>query len=664
MDSREDWKKFLLTLPDAAFFSLARHYLGELQTPFTKHRIIVDLQSVLAKPEWKQARRDLLTDEDIDLLTAIQILGTPSPEQTASFLGWSLPRLNARSLNLQERFLIYPRLSGKTPELCLSPLVTEDEQLMAWLHPGRLYPSVAAPEPALTTPWLSEGTLLALLSFVLEVPLEKTAAGAWKKKPRQEFLERFAALGDAEGIPRADLLLHTAEHMGLILWQEGKTVPVWSYWDDFRSLPRPGRLALLWLAAAYPAQGPLFEAARWLSPLVLLLPPGRAFGLTTLIRLSSRLPALGGAKERDALFRSWIRWGLLLPGPVADTWMPSPVLRQFEAPAGGSWVQANFELRLPCDLDLAKAWPAVLASRLVRWDRTILWELGKVPVKRALSRGVTAKELETTLEGLTGVPLTQNLRISLQEWEKEFQSLRLWKGLVLTVGEDRRHLIEHTEGFAKAILHEFAPGVWLVREDLLPEWSKELEQKGLPSLPDALTGGTETDWGRPWTFSGWHIEASADPGPLPPLAEAPPFEPRPTDLPDLVRQLLKKLETLPFGVDEKEEWKARILRRIVLEEEQLKHPLSRGERSEAKGLDFAGKIRLAEQALGTPTDLLEVSYRAEDGTSASALLRPVRLEKSGPETILHAERVDTNLPFQAWISRLSQVKKIRGSLLF
>jgi len=664
MDSREDWKKFLLTLPDAAFFSLARHYLGELQTPFTKHRIIVDLQAALAKPEWKQARRDLLTDEDIDLLTAIQVLGSPSAEQAASFLGWSAPRLASRSLNLQERFLIYPRVAGKSTELCLSPLVTEDDQLMGWLHPGRLYPSVAATEATATTPFLSEGTLLALLSFLLEVPLEKTAAGAWKKKPRQEFLERFSALGDAEGIPRADLLMHTAERLGLVIWQDGKTSPVWSYWEDFRTLPRAGRLALLWMAAAYPTQALLFEAARWLGPLVALLPVGRAFGLTTLIRLSSRIIALGGAKERDALFRSWIRWGLLLPGPVADTYLPSPLLRRSETTAEGAWVQANFELRLPCDVDFAKAWPAALASRLVRWDRTILWELSKLPVKRAMARGVTAKDLETALEGLTGVALTQNLRISLQEWEKEFQSLRLWKGLVLTVGEDRRHLIEHTDGFAKAILHQFVPGVWLVREDLLAEWSRELEQKGLPSLPEPLTGGSEADWGRPWTFAGWHQEATADPGPLPPLAEAPPFEPRSTDLPEMVRALLKKLESLPLGVDEKEEWKARILRRIVLEEAQLKHPLSRGERFEAKGLDFAGKIRLAEQALGTPTDLLEVSYRADDGTSASALLRPVRLEKSGPETILHAERVDTNLPFQAWISRLSQVKKIRGSLLF
>ena len=46
MHSREVWKKFLLTLPDAAFFGLARHYLGELKTPFTKHRVIVDEENL------------------------------------------------------------------------------------------------------------------------------------------------------------------------------------------------------------------------------------------------------------------------------------------------------------------------------------------------------------------------------------------------------------------------------------------------------------------------------------------------------------------------------------------------------------------------------------------------------------------------------------------
>ena len=113
MSSREAWKKFLLTLPDVAFFGLARHYLGELQTPFTKHRIIVDLESRLGRPDWVAARRELMTDDDFDALAALKVLGAPTPEEAAAFLGWELDRFRSKALNLQERFLAFPTADGK-----------------------------------------------------------------------------------------------------------------------------------------------------------------------------------------------------------------------------------------------------------------------------------------------------------------------------------------------------------------------------------------------------------------------------------------------------------------------------------------------------------------------------------------------------------------------
>lgn len=101
----------------------------------------------------------------------------------------------------------------------------------------------------------------------------------------------------------------------------------------------------------------------------------------------------------------------------------------------------------------------------------------------------------------------------------------------------------------------------------------------------------------------------------------------------------------------------------MLTADQLTHPLGRGERFEAKGLDYGGKLRLAELAVASAADLLEVVYRGGDGQTAIKLVRPVRLEKQAGEALLHAEEFESRRPFQAWISRLSQVRKIKGSLL-
>jgi hypothetical protein len=653
MVSRDEWKKFLLTLPDAAFFALARHYLGELQTPFTKHRIIVDLERRLTSPDWTQARRALVSEEDLDALAAIKVLGTPTPEEAASFLGWDNEQFRSKALNLQERLLAFPAAESRHGELAVSPLVLDDPELAPRIEAARLYPWLPAAEPPATPPRLHEGSLLALLAFLLETPLERTAAGGWRKKPHAVFLDHFAALGEVDGKPRAELLLAAAEALGLVNWQDGATNLVWSYIEDFAALPRTGRLALLWLAPAYPHQTELFEAARHFEGLRVLLTGGRAFALTTLVRLSAAITALGPARRREALFQAWIQWGLLVPGP-SGTWMAAACLLHDEP--GTAWLQSNYELRLPPDQDLGQSWRGALACRLVRWDTPLLFELDRAAVKRLLARGVDAEDIRVSFETLSGAPLAPNLAFSLKDWGAEHRSLQLWKGTVLTVDNDRRHLIEHTEHFARAVIHSLAPGVWLVREDLLGPWSRELEQKGLPPLPEITV---DKDWGRPWTFAQWTLDET--PASVPVWPE--PAEPRHSSRSDLVASLLQRLDELGFAPDEKEEWRARILRRTVLTPDQLTHPLGRGERFEAKGLDYGGKLRLAELAVASPADLLEVAYRGGDGETAVKLVRPTRLEKQDGEALLLAEEFESRRPFQAWISRLSQVRKIKGSLI-
>lgn len=318
-------------------------------------------------------------------------------------------------------------------------------------------------------------------------------------------------------------------------------------------------------------------------------------------------------------------------------------------------------MRLPTDQDLGPAWLGVLACRLVRWDTPIQLELNKVSVRQLFSRGVAAEALAASLEVLAGSALSPNLTFALRDWDSDHRAVRLWKGTVLAVEEDRRHLIEHSEHFAQAVIHRFAPGVWLVREPLLADWSKELERKGLPPLPAVTQPAAEGDWGRPWSFIGWTLDPpSVGPGPAWPDPSAPS---PPADRSGRIETLLARLSALGLPPEEHEEWRARILRRTVLTEDQLSHPLGRGERVEARGLDYGGKLRLVELALAAAGDLLEIGYRDDDGKTALRLVRPVRLEKQGGEALLVAEDWEGRKPFTAWVSRLSQVRKIKGSLL-
>lgn len=93
--------------------------------------------------------------------------------------------------------------------------------------------------------------------------------------------------------------------------------------------------------------------------------------------------------------------------------------------------------------------------------------------------------------------------------------------------------------------------------------------------------------------------------------------------------------------DQREELAARIRRRVVLVPSQLAGAAVRYEKLEAKGLDYVGKVRVAEQALAA-SSLLEVYWRGSKGQGSHVLALPVALERSGGEVELLLDRVSAD----------------------
>ena len=48
------WRENLALMPDSHFFELIRMYLGEVKTPYNKHKLIEELSSFLRKAENQQ----------------------------------------------------------------------------------------------------------------------------------------------------------------------------------------------------------------------------------------------------------------------------------------------------------------------------------------------------------------------------------------------------------------------------------------------------------------------------------------------------------------------------------------------------------------------------------------------------------------------------------
>ena len=58
----EDWQEYIAALPEKQFFSIMRLYLGEIKTPYNKHKLISQLAGFIHNEENSQTIISLLDD--------------------------------------------------------------------------------------------------------------------------------------------------------------------------------------------------------------------------------------------------------------------------------------------------------------------------------------------------------------------------------------------------------------------------------------------------------------------------------------------------------------------------------------------------------------------------------------------------------------------------
>jgi hypothetical protein len=651
----DEWKKALVTLPDSAFFALVRHYLGPIQTPFNKQILVGDLVDRLSSGESAANRRLLLTEAEADVLAALLYLGPSAPEELAEFLGEPLTTLALRLVNLEERLWTFRRTETGRVVYVASPL-TNDEVVSVRLAPGRFfsgYPHSVEDGP----PLFDEALFLALYAALADSPLEKNQNGEWKKRPRRDFVDRFKDLPGGE--EALDFVLSAAEKLGLVVWENQHTRLAESYWEDLGSLTEDDRRALLACSFGPWKLGQLNAAAKGFWEFCGLVQPNTAYSWTVLRRLASRVPVWKSPNDRETLLKAWVRTGYLVPGTVPETWA-------FRARApersGAIILEANFEWRLSKGGSWSQTLAAVRASRLLRWDRHPHFELTKAAFSRGVLLGLSASILGQILSELTLRNLPQNVKVSFSEWEREARSVRLWRGLVLQVDPAKVPLLEHAPAFQAAVLETLAPGIYLLDPEAVEDVARDLSKLGFPSFPAVQEAQKSDVDGHPWSFAHW----TAGPPPVVAPTEFATFSPA---LPNaegekLLETWQKKIETSARKEEEKEELLGRLRRRLFVEEAQLDFPVTRGERLEAKGLDYIGKLRLIEQALASAYDTLEIVARDSEGQPVSITVRPIKLEKQGTEMSLRAENIQNGTPFQGLVSRMALVRRIRGSLFW
>jgi len=672
------WREALVRLSDQHFFDLMRMYLGAIKTPFNKQRLIEELSSFLRKKENRSHIIMCLDTFDLLVLSALHELPSPTqPKIIKLFSGsYSFPEMYERILNLEERLIIYRKSDTENREYAINPLL--ETELLPLIGMGFLVPPESRGEAHSAHLRIDDLSLAALYSFFLHESEAVKNDGSFRKKTISALETIFPQLyTHPDCLP---LLLAAFQNMGLLVKLEGRLVPDPERWLTFAQGTAPERVAYLVAAAGGRFQrdtlqqraqvfldffrtmdsGSLYKKET-ISRMAFLLT--ERTGHETVVRPHGRFATLlrekevvvtagsvnGGNDYADIAFA----FGLLLEKD--GLWTPNAAA--FAASAGSASkpcliVSPSFTVTLMPGFTLAELLPLSGCMEVRDIQIAGQFEITRKSCAAAFDLGSTAETLAALLKSKSVQAVPQNVVFSLQDWYRNYSSVSLYHGFVLRVDESRRVLFENNKHLSTLIRKILAPGIYLLDAESAEEIQEVFTSAELDFLPAVSTPVPKRE---AIPLPALRVPSARNDDPVAAAVEV--------DETTRLRyqtELLESLEALKLGTDLHEALKSRIERRIVLTSAQLDPESVKIEKVEARGMDFLGKIRIAEYALASGS-MLEVVLDEKDGNRL-LLGRPLSTEKRTGDVLLKIQTEPDLLIEQVSLGKAVSVRRIRGSI--
>ncbi|MDR0641970.1 MAG: hypothetical protein LBG07_05870 [Treponema sp.] len=717
----DQWKSAMMTLPEDVFFDLLRSVFGHVKTPFNKQNLLSDLAAFLSREDIRRNIAAYIDEADAQVIAAVALLGNPSAAELEQFFADDGMGIAALLLNLEERFILYRYREGGTLRLGLNPVL---EPVLAAIagDMSRLFPSL--PSEAAGNPAGGRGEIslddrffAALISFVLEEGnLFRTegrrAENRLRRKVQDAGRRLFPGL-DLEQAIRGLLCLglcRFAPADAAVLPEDTSGAPPPEReslnveeraLESFAGLEPRHRL-IYWAAGLCLGTDPVPEPqllrekirnlARLVDRLFDFLSPGRLYPLQTLRRMFFFLERESGgtsAVDIAGLCAALARTGLLCGTALADG-LADGLAYGFPAPAGVSAGQdtpaepggpvLTLDAPLFClvypGIEFADALTLAYFTAARETGRIFRFEITRESCLRGFERGLGAADMGELLARLSGNPVEDPLLWTLRDWEKRSAEVSLFEGAVLALSPERRYLTE-AEPLAALIRRELAPGLYLL--DSGDQAAEALRKAGVDIVarhrgqPEAERDRTD---GKTPLFGTGEIH-----NPFPPLAgpgyqdtggsammevmaagtagQVPPCVDNGAET--LKARFHRVLNSRTLSVPERNELASRVERRLVLTETQLSSASVRGEKLEARDLDYVGKASIARYAISSHS-LVEVVWPAADSGGEQWIMGvPLSLEKSRGESILVIE--DTRAQEEADTARVpGDTARIRNTV--
>ena len=660
----------MLQLPERTFFLLMRLYLGEIKTPFNKQRLVESLGGFLSKVETQRTIIQSLDRLDILILTAIDTLPVTNRGALLIFLS-SETTLQTRLTNLEERLILYR--NGYTDDYdrvinnySINPFLYKSIEPLLDSHSLFLPQQKKEPQRAVT---LCDDLVLAgLYTFFLKETDVLKMNGAFKVRAEKQLKAVFQ---DAATDVRCFKMLCTGlQNLGLLIREEASFIPQQGRWEEFfKQKPFDRKMYLAAAVYGHIRRESMQRRAQFFSDFLTSLDPRGVYDDTVLKRffdfLFQRLhiETNGDAsifpdmmlEDELTMIETLKTLKFLLP--VGEYWQLNTASFNQETVEQPLIAAPSFEMTILPFTALGRIFPVLSCMEPVSILTTGRFTITRAACLRCFERCSTDKALIALLDEATGGILPQNIKVSISEWYLQCTAVGLYYGFVITVAEDKRKLFQQNAGLQDIIYKELAGGVYLIKQMDLDSVRTMIKSAGLD-----VTFYT-TDASRRYTVAGfasiehrYSVIDSVDEKAK--KRQAPQYE-QEKDYSEHIRELQDLVDTMPIDQCNKQSLKEKVAKKLIITKEQLYGAPADTEGREVSGLDFLGKIHLAETAIAD-ADRLEVSI---DGVSGRRIVIgiPIAIEKTEHDAVLVIQEENAKYKEKISIAGIIKMRSFRNS---
>ena len=660
----------MLQLPERTFFLLMRLYLGEIKTPFNKQRLVESLGGFLSKVETQRTIIQSLDRLDILILTAVDTLPVTNRGALLIFLS-SETTLQTRLTNLEERLILYR--NGYTDDYdrvinnySINPFLYKSIEPLLDSHSLFLPQQKKEPQRAVT---LCDDLVLAgLYTFFLKETDVLKMNGAFKVRAEKQLKAVFQ---DAATDVRCFKMLCTGlQNLGLLIREEASFIPQQGRWEEFfKQKPFDRKMYLAAAVYGHIRRESMQRRAQFFSDFLTSLDPRGVYDDTVLKRFFDflfqhlHIETNGDAsifpdmmlEDELTMIETLKTLKFLLP--VGEYWQLNTASFNQESLEQPLIAAPSFEMTILPFTALGRIFPVLSCMEPVSILTTGRFTITRAACLRCFERCSTDKALIALLDEATGGILPQNIKVSISEWYLQCTAVGLYYGFVITVAEDKRKLFQQNAGLQDIIYKELAGGVYLIKQMDLDSVRTMIKSAGLD-----VTFYT-TDASRRYTVAGfasiehrYSVIDSVDEKAK--KRQAPQYE-QEKDYSEHIRELQDLVDTMPIDQCNKQSLKEKVAKKLIITKEQLYGAPADTEGREVSGLDFLGKIHLAETAIAD-ADRLEVSI---DGVSGRRIVIgiPIAIEKTEHDAVLVIQEENAKYKEKISIAGIIKMRSFRNS---